>query len=280
MNLWRAVLCFLVSPCGLRSLLVMLMLGVSQVFSAPLFAQQKGPFYNLGVSAAVAEYCGHNDIVSELTKRYERLKDFEAGFELRENSYFKRGARDVDCGELALSLNAFLDGVREGEAWAAEQGIDLYVELSEEDRRLALNRVYDDIMANILAKDESWVVERYSDRSMPISAYRGVEVHGRKHKSLAACLSWDDEEKALSYHGWWANGGHDWALTKYVSERACRNERYRTNLFCECQLVDFDGENMLELPDYILSRYQGLIEVDEDDDTTIPYTSSWTRPED
>ena len=226
----------------------------------------------------MAEYCGHNEIVSELTKRYARLKDFEAGFELRENPYFKRGARDVDCGDFALSLNAFLEGVREGEAWAAEQGIDLYVELSEEDRRLALSRVYRDLMANILASGESWIVERYSDVSLPISSYEGMEVHGRQHKSLAACLSWDDEEKTLRYLGWWANGGYDWSLTKYVSMRDCRNERYRANLFCECQLVDFDGENRLELPDYILSRYQGSIEFDED--TTLPDTSSWTRPAD
>lgn len=249
------------------------------MYSGPLFAQQKGAFYNLGASAAVAEFCGHEDIVGELTKRYERLKDFKEGFKLRENPYFKRGARDVDCRELALSLNAFLEGVREGEAWAAEQGIDLYVELSEDDRRLALDRVYSDLMANILAKDENWVVERYSKRSTPISAYRSRKVHGSQRKSLAACLRWDDEERTLSYHGWQAYGGHDWSWTKYLSLRDCRNERYSKNLFCECQLVDFDGENMLELPDYVLSRYQGLIEIDEDN-SVIPYTSSWTRPED
>lgn len=190
--------------------------------------------------------------------RYEKLKDFKSGFRIKEGAYFKRGARKIDCKELAVELNAFLKGVREGDAWAAEQGIDLYVTLSADERKTALDRVYNDVMRSILVTNGKWNTDRRGKLLEPISAYRRTEVHGQSHKSLAACLSWNDENATLTYLGWSAEKGRDWPTTKFFAVSQCRNLRLRERLHCECYSIDHDNENVLSLPDYILSRYEGL----------------------
>ncbi|TQV72479.1 hypothetical protein [Denitrobaculum tricleocarpae] len=251
-----------------------LFLAVIAVLLSPNHVQaEESNLYKIGRAAAYASHCGHRDLVSELQARYGDYRDFRTG--RRKNDLQKYDRVRLACGDLKKNLEEFLEEVRALEAQDAANstgsqvepsdegnGTDPQVELSDEEKQAALDRIYSDIMASILAKDGKWKSDRRGRLIEHISTYRNSETRGGGFKSLAACLSWDHENGALSYRGWAAEQRGDWPTSKYFTVQKCRNLKARRNLACECVSVDRNDENTLSLPDHILSRYERLIDAE------------------
>lgn len=254
---------FTILRIWLRSALAFVLCGIAIGLNPGQLRAEESNLYKIGRAAAYASHCGHRDLVSELQARYGDYRDFRTG--RRKNDLQKYDRVRLACGDLKKNLEEFLENER---ARDAENGFAPEVALSDEEKQAALDRIYTDIMASILAKDAMWNSDRRGRLLEPISTYRSAEARGGGYKSLAACLSWDHENGALSYRGWAAEKRGDWPTSKYFAVRKCRNLKARKNLACECVSVDHDDENSLSLPDHILSGYERLIDAEasgEDD---------------
>ncbi len=248
-----------------RSRQVSLALFLCAIFAGVTPGQlqaEESNLYKIGRAAAYASHCGHRDLVSELQARYGDYRDFRTGRQKNDLQRYDRVR--LACGDLKKNLEEFLKKERANDAPNSESNIPL----TDEDKQAALERIYTDIMASILAKDAMWSSDRRGRLLKHISTYRSVGARGGGYKSLAACLLWDHENGALSYRGWAAEQGGDWPTSKYFAVRKCRNLKARKNLACECVSVDHGDENSLSLPDHILSNYERLIdaEVSGEDD--------------
>ena len=261
---------------------VALALFLCAIFAGLIPGQVKAEesnLYKIGRATAYASHCGRRDLVSELQARYGDYQDFKTG--RRQNDLQKYDRVRLARGDLKKNLEAFVEEVRTLEAQDTarstgsraepsdeDHSADPQIALTDEEKQAALDRIYSDIMASILAKDGKWNSDRRGRFREHISTYRNPESRGRGFKSLAACSSWDHETGVLSYRGWAAEQRGDWPTSKFFTVHKCRNLKARKNLACECVPVDRNDENTLSLPDHIFSNYKRLIdaEVSGEDD--------------
>ena len=226
-------------------------------------AAEESTLYKLGRATAYASHCGHRDLVTELQARYGDYRDFRVG--RQKNDLQRYDYVRLACGKLKSDLEDYLKKERARIARERGNGDELQA-MSEEDKQAVLGRIYTDIMKSILAKDAMWAPDGRGRLTKPIGEYRSTVVHGRQHKSLAACFRWEAEESELRYLTWSADIHSSWAEAKHFALVQCRNLRFSNNLKCKCFSVDHNDENVLSLPEFILTHYQGIVDAEVRDE--------------
>jgi TPR repeat protein len=125
---------------------------------------------------------------------------------------------------------------------------DATVSVAEDAREKIYNRIMalvsDDTIAETTSGDD------LTDLGQKM-AYRSYEIN----KTLAVCIDWNRSgQNNIFYAGWWATE-RAWSKgeSKRVAMQDCLN-RYESE-GCQCQVVDQNDENVLEVPPDFLARY-------------------------
>ena len=89
----------------------------------------------------------------------------------------------------------------------------------------------------------------------------------KRAKSLAVCINWDESSRyKIAEYGWSSfSGSRRIGASKTASMHDCQQNR-ESKYTCECQIVDANDKNVLEVPDDFLTRYSSTT----DQETGVP----------
>lgn len=117
------------------------------------------------------------------------------------------------------------------------------------------DRIYNDLMT----KAESGVIADSSYNSVvkvgDTNPYRSGN-NPYQFKAMAMCLDWNIEKAEVKRKWFQVSTGDDWGYVAFRADKACEEQQRQRNLECNCQLVDHDDKNVLEVPAEFRQAYE------------------------